>query len=368
MEPTLEAVDAALATWRDRLAAASRNVSDLSELPEYTLAKQAADGTGRVAAEARNLVATVGELWGGVLLIGAALERAEAARNRGSRLWRGPEAAAEAMAILEGASVQVDLSDTPVLHRRLLAGPRASATVSPGTLLQTMEAAFDRAREQLERITDAGRRADALAARLAAALAGLPAGPLHAQLAAAACPDPLDRLEALDALRPAVDATASEFGQARAALAAARTALAALTEAEANARMEAERCRAATAAALPQNTAALPELTAWLERLAHTLAAGRLGACAIGLANWLALHDRAAADTAALATAASTALNRLDELRARLAALGAKHRARPSPAADTAADAAKAALAATPVDLGAAAAAIAAYQAALATP
>ncbi len=366
MVPTLETVDAELATWRDRLAAASRNVSELSELPEYGVAKQAARGTGRVAEEARNLVATMDELWQGVLLIGAALDRAETARTRGSRLWRGPEAAAEAMGILQGPSVQVDLSDTPVLHRRLLAGPRATATVSPGTLLHTMEAAFDRAREQLERITAATGRADALHTRLTTAVLAVPPGPLVAQVAACSQPDPLDRLEALEALRPAVEQAAAEFERGRAGLAAARSALAALGKADAQARISADQCRSAVATALPEPTAALPELTAWLDRLTQTLAAGRLQGCAIGLANWLTLHDRAAADTNALATAANDALARRDDLRARLGGLRAKHRARPMPLADPLANAAKAAIEHEPIEFGRASAALAAYQAALA--
>ena len=365
---TLEAVDAALAAWRDRLAAASRNVSELSELPDYAIAKQAAHGTGRVAEEARGLVATMDELWQGVLLIGAALDRAETARNRGSRLWRGPESAAEAMEILQGPSVKVDLSDTPVLHRRLLAGPRATATVSPETLLHTMEAAFDRAREQLERITAATQKADALQARLAAAVASLPPGPLAAQLAAAERPDPLDRLEALEALRPVVDAASADHQQGRAGLAAARSALASLAEADAKARAEAERCRSAVAATLPPPTDTLPELTAWLGRLDATLGAGRLQACAIGLKNWLALHDRAASETATLAANAAAALARYQDLTARLGVLRAKHRARPSPQADAPGAAAKAALEHQPVDLAAATAAIGAYQSALALP
>ena len=175
-------------------------------------------------------------------------------------------------------------------------------------------------------------------------------------------------MEEVVALHPAVAAMADGFKQARAALAAAHSALAALTVAEAEARGQAERCRAAVATSFPPGTVALPELTAWLERLAQTLAAGRVQACAIGLANWLTLHDQAAADTAALATAATAALARLEELRARLATLRAKHRARPLLQADAAAEAARTALLHDPVDLDAAAAAIAAYQAALAAP
>ena len=272
------------------------------------------------------------------------------------------------MAILRGPSVQVDLSDTPVLHRRLLAGPRATATVSPETLLQTMEVAFDRAREQLKRITDSTTRADALQDRLAVALAALPAGALAARLADAARPDPLDRLDALEALRPAAEAASAASERGKAGLAAARSALAALTEADAEARQQADLCRAAVTGPLPPGTDALAELTAWLDRLGQTFAAGRLDAGAIGLANWRALHDRAAAEISALSAAATAALTRRDDLRARLGVLRAKHRARPVPRADTAAAAAKAAIECSPMDLDAAAAALGAYQAALAGP
>ena len=104
---TLEAVDAELAQWRQRLAAASRNVSELSELPEYSAVRVLTEGAGRLAEEARGVKATMDELWQGVLLIGAALDRAEQARKGGSRLWRGDEAAAEAMAVLRGPSITV---------------------------------------------------------------------------------------------------------------------------------------------------------------------------------------------------------------------------------------------------------------------
>ena len=133
---SLDEVDTALAQWRVRLAAASRNVSELSELPEYAVARQAASGTGRLADEARGLVATMDELWQGVLLIGAVLDRAEQARAQASRIWRRDDAAAQAMALLRGPSITVDLQDTPVLHRRLLGGARDTATVPPRDLAQ----------------------------------------------------------------------------------------------------------------------------------------------------------------------------------------------------------------------------------------
>ncbi len=361
--PSLDAADAELARWRDRLAAASRNVSELADLPEFALAKRAATGAGRLAEEARLLAATLDELWQGVLLIGGALDRAERARQQGSRLWRGEEAAAEAMAILQGASITVDLADTPVLHRRLLAGPRATATVSPETLLTTLDAAFDRARERLARIADATARADALEARLTE---DCPPD-LSSKLAAALLPDPLDRLDALAALAPAIDTAAQAAAQARSGLNAAGAALAALQARAAAVTAQAASCLQAVATALPAtDPAVLPELTTWLDRLTQTLSAGRGAACLVGLANWRALQARAEAEVQALDAAALAALARRDELAARLGALRSKHRARPAPALDLLEQAARAALRTEPVALEAVASALAAYEAALA--
>jgi len=86
--PSLAQVDAALAAWRDRLAAASRNVAELSELPEFMALKAAArSGPVATGTGAGRVVATVDELWQGVLLLGEALGRAETARAAAARLW-----------------------------------------------------------------------------------------------------------------------------------------------------------------------------------------------------------------------------------------------------------------------------------------
>jgi hypothetical protein len=369
MPAPLDAVDAELASWRVRLAAASRNVSELSELPEFAVARAAAGGAGRVAEEARSLVATMDELWQGVLLLGAAIDRAEQARQAGSRRWRAEEVAQQVLAILNGLSITVDLTDTPVLHRRLLAGPRATVTVAPDTLLQTMDAAFDRARERLTRIAGATAQAASLRLRLAEAIASLPAPEsLAARLDAAALPDPMDRLDALEALAAEVDAAAKAAGRARADLVPARQALLGLQDAANRAEMAAESCRAAITAPLPRlDESGLRELAAWLDRIGRTLEAGRPEACLVGLTNWQVMYDRINADIHALAAAAAGSLARRDELRARFGALQAKHRARAAPEpALGAMQAAKAALAGVPADLDAAARALAAYEAALA--
>ncbi len=403
MPAAADDVEAELKTWRGRLAAASRNVSELSELPQYGAVRAIAGGSGRLGQEARGLVATMDELRQGVLLIGAALDRAEQAHKGSARLWRTrtqrlarPDAlVGDALKILHGASITVDLSDTPVLHRRLLAGPRATVTVSPETLLRTMDAAFDRAREQLARITDAADAATSLGARLAAAISRLPApAELATRLAAVDAPaqatgqaqtaepaqiasaislrsqrDPLDRLDALQALSPDVDAALEAFDRAQHGMAGAQRVMTTLQAAAAHAEAAADASTAAVATSLPAvDNAAMRELAAWLDRIGRTLAAGRTDAASLGLSNWQALHDQAAAAVRACDDAARAALARRDELRARLGALRAKRRARApeSAALDALEAAAKATLARTPLDLEQAARDLAAYEAALA--
>lgn len=360
--PTLEVVDAELRRWRERLGAASRNVSELSELPAYYAAKAAVGGAGRLAAEARGLVATMDELWQGVLLIGATLDRAEQARKAGTRLWRGEEAAGEAMAILTGASISVDLADTPVLHRSLLAGARQTAVVTPDALLRTMEAAFAKATEQLARITRAAEHAAALKQELATAISALP-GDWAARLQAADQPDALDAVDALEALRPAIAAV----GGVQAGLASARQDLSGIAALAHEADAAAMACQAAVATTLPTaERDAVPELVGWLDRIGQTLAAGRTEAAAIGLANWRALHDHTAAQHRTIIAASRAALARRDDYRARLGLLRAKRRAHPGAPVAALDEAAERAVAAAPMDLEAAAAALRAYQAALA--
>ena len=374
MSATVTEADAEIRRWRERLAAASRNVSELSELPEFAAARGAAGGTGRLAEQARGLVATMDELWQGVLLIGVALDRAEAARKTGS-LWWSDEAARQALDILRGASITVDLADTPVLHRTLLAGPRHTVTVSPDTLLQTMDAAFDRARESLSRITAATTQAAALHARLASAIARIPVpGDLAARLNAANLPDPLDRLDALEALSASVDAALAASDRARTGIAAARQVLAALQAEAARVGTAADACRQAVVLALPPgDEAALRDLAAWLDGIGRTLEAGRTEAGLVGLANWQTRYDQLRAELGRQAEAVTAALADRDELRARLGTLRAKHRARTAsdPALNGSSLVALAAtateiLAGEPIDLAAARQALVNYQAALA--
>ncbi len=378
---TLAEADAALASWRERLAAASRNVVELSELPAY-LALKAQPGTGRTLEASRALMATMDELWQSVLLIGAAIDRAAAARQSGSRLWRGDEAAAETFAILEGESIEIPTGDMPVLNRGLLASARAAVKVTPQRLLDVMVEAFEKAKTSIEGLAAARAKFEAKRAEIAGMLsdltaAGWPAAPeTQARLdAAQAAMDPLGALEQIEALRGPLVAAMQQRDAAVRELAAARADLAALGTLRQVLEDAVSSCRGATdrAVAVP-DAAAMTELAAWLDRLARTLQSGQLKGFQVGLSRWRDLAATVRHDHEAALAAARGALTRRDELRGRFGALRAKQVARsarvgvPDAAADEIARQLQGLLFGTATPLQQAEQLMAQYEAALARP
>lgn len=380
MTASLAEVDAALAAWRGRLAAASRNVAELSELPEF-MALKAAERAGAAAAGGR-VVATVDELWQGVLLLGEAIARAEAARAAATRLWM-PGGLDAVTQVLDGPSVGIKLGESPVLHRRLLGQAAETAWVSPGRLLETMEAAFDSARALLARVATARERQAALRATLSAAVESLardarPEAPgLAARLDGCTAAEPLAALDKLEALRPAIDAACAAMAGAQAArmqagqaMLAARTRLAQLAAIQAQAAQAADQAAVLVAGPIPSGPLAqASELPGWLDRLQRTLDAGRLEATMAGLASWGMLAGQVAAGWQAVLDQAAAALALRDDMRGHFGALQAKHQARGAdPAlAGVAADL-RAALFGARADLPAARRLLAAYEAGLARP
>ena len=389
---TLAGMDQALAAWRTRLAAASRNVAELSELPEFMTLKAAARAAPAGAPEAQRLVATVDELWQGVLLLGEAVGRAEAARAAATRRWM-PASLDAVVQILDGPSIGIALGASPVLHRRLLGQATDTAWVSPNRLLETMEAAFDGARTSLARISTARDTQAALRASLSAGVDSLAgdgrpeAGALASRLAGCDAADPLTALTQLEVLRPDIDAATFAAAQARAArsratqaLGQARTRLTQLTEQGAQAGQAASAAAALVAGAVPAGPAAQAgELPGWLDRLQRTLEAGRTEAFMLGLGSWTVLADQVAAGWQDILDRSAASVGLRDELRGRFGALQAKHRARearalqagmrqPDPALDAAASALRAALFGGPADLPTARQRLAEYEAALARP
>lgn len=374
LTPTLAGVDAALEGWRARVAAAGRNVAELSELPEFAALKAAArvrSGAGGGGGDAGRVVATVDELWQGVLLLNAMLTRAEAARAAAGRLWMPGEIGA-VVRILEGPSISVALGASPVLHRRLLGGATDTAVVSPGELLATMEGAFDTARTMLARIAGAAEAVGVLRAQLLAAVGGV-AGELPGRAAELAVrvgareSDPVGTLDALEALRPAVDAACA----GAATLRAARERLARLGVLRDGLEDAMGRAGPLVAGLVPPvPPGELAELPGWLDRLGRTLDTERTEAFTVGLASWSLLAERGTAFWQAALDGVVGALAVREELRGRFGALQAKHRARhpgPDAALDGIAAELRAALAGAS-DLVAARRAMVAYEARLARP
>ena len=340
MTPPLAKVDAALADWRVRIAAASRNVAELSELPEFAALKAAGRAGNGTAADAR-LVATVDELWQGVLLLGEALSRAEAARAAAARLWMPGDLDAVTQ-VLDGPSIGVRLGESPVLHRRLLGQITETAWVSPAQLLATMEAAFDSARLLLTRIATAREQHAALRATLSTSVQelareGRPEAPdLAARLDGCTASDPLAALDELEALRPEIGAACAAMAAAQAAKAhaaqamlEARARLARLADFQTQAARAVEQAAALVAGPAPSGpTAQACELPAWLDRLQRTLDAGRTEAAMAGLASWSVLAGQVATGWQGLMDQAAAALALRDDLRGRFGALQAKHQAR----------------------------------------
>jgi hypothetical protein len=332
---SLEEADAALAQWRARLAAASRNVVELSELPAF-LALKARPATGRTAEATRGLIATMDELWQGVLLIGGAIDRAAAARATGSRLWRGEEAATDALAILEGESIEITTADLPVLNRGLLASARPAIRVTPQRLLEAMEHAFERAKVSVDSLAQARERCMAARAELDAMLASLAAGGWAGEAearagldAAQAETDPLGAIERIAALRPPLAAATQARAAAGRELEAARSELAVLASLRQRLDAALTACRAATDAdpEIP-DPAEAAELAGWLDRLTRTLGSGRIDAFGVGLARWRDLAGKVRGDCERALVVATAALSRRDELRGRFGALRAKQAAR----------------------------------------
>ncbi len=379
--PALARVDAALVAWRTRLAAASRNIAELGELPEFTALKAAARANGGTG-DAGRLVATLDELWQGVLLLNGAIDQAEAARAAAARLWMPGDLAAVSR-ILDGPSISVALGASPVLHRRLLGDATETVVVSPSGLLATMEGAFDTARATLERIATAAEAGTALHGRLHAAIGALategrPEAPdLAARLAACHAPDPVAAFDALEALRPAVDAASAAAEDVRVrqahgaqALEAARVSLADLAALHGRAHDAIAAASPLVAGlSLPTSPPDEAELPGWLDRLERTLQSGRTEAFTKGLESWTVLATRAAAGRQRVLNGVTAQLAARDDLRGRFGALQAKHRAR-HPGADPALDAIAAqvrtALLGGPADLDSGRRGLAAYEASLA--
>jgi hypothetical protein len=341
----LKAVDVALGQWRDRLLKLSRNVSELTELPEYVALRNRFRGliepplSGRTAEETGKLVASGDELALSVSLLGMAIDRADAARSQASPLRFNQEACArQAQAILDGDTIEVVLADVPVLDRDALGGAQDVARVSPMTLLGAIQGAYKAVSATLREVSGAEQRVAEMLKKASFEAAGMNDAECTSRLGeleALAKRDPLGAAEEAEKdVLPRLAAARTRALSAQAATQAmkteldgARAELRALSLLARRAADAADACRSVvTDAQLPDpQTDQARELPGWLDRIADKLGSGNANAVRAGLASWRMLLASVTQAQQALEAAANAAVARREDMRGRYGALRAKH-------------------------------------------
>ncbi len=127
---TLKDIDALLASWKARLAAAAQNLVDLRSHPTYQ--KMAVEATGT--------------LFQRFDLIQQAVDQAAALRNDWP-IFGADERIREIEKLLLGKSIQLPAIPIPIEERGLLSAVENVEFTSPEELMQSMVAAFESARD-----------------------------------------------------------------------------------------------------------------------------------------------------------------------------------------------------------------------------
>jgi hypothetical protein len=350
-------IERSLSEWRAKLAAMSRNISDLGDLvdtPECVgiklrmKSKPEAPGArpNLTNAQARAWLATRDELWACVKLVGDAIDRADHA-VKDVWPWQLDAAVAEATKILESEAIELQTADVPVLRRSLLGGSHEVMRLTLSRMMDVMGEAFERGKQVLTALASAEEALAEKLARIEADVATLADGGwpdadrmrgIAAAARAIAGEDPVRAVADIDAdAAPAIAAALSAMDadrQARAAaaadIAAARDELAGLGDAERHAAelAAAVRLQVTGLAVPPADRAAMLELPAWLGRLERTMLAGKAEAFRIGMQNWRAMLGSLRAALDAEERAYRAAADRRSELRDRFGALQAKRKVR----------------------------------------
>jgi hypothetical protein len=345
-------LDASLIRWRELAADAGESIDALASAPSYLRLKtegRAGKLTGESAAAASEATAAIEQLWTWSLSLSVALAKADELR-RAKGLFGGQDRIEEALALLEGPSIQLRARPDGLAGRELT--PADDACITPEALLSRMNALFAHARDlalaaergwtALQRLADHRTGAEALADE--AAWLGCPAPAalsdverLIAETEAAVEADPIgavrkdrqiqDLLDKADAAlaRPRADAA-----ETTALLDAAPQSLAALAELFA----DAARLRQARLAAIAEAPAApavadpCPAHEDWLATLRRTRSAGQSRAVGVGAGKWANSVCDARARLTVQRDADSQLLAAREDMRGRYAALSAKARTR----------------------------------------
>ena len=397
---TNDPISAKLSAWQGRLALVSRNLGEINEHPAVLRMKARRRDTpsfftGETAWRVDETLAALDALWKDYLLLNAMLDEADGLRKQ-SGLFQSHDA--EIDALLDGPSIALPATRTPLAERGLLTTAERSDKATPDELLAAMGKIFtiakdtvldiDEAETKLEpKITALAGEARALAARADAAgeadsaeIAAL-AGRVEA-LGAEVTADPLgagskldETAAALQDWRARLDAAAQARDAVGSAFIAAREGWRELQEIRRRARAAYEDARAKIAEPSglvhPTDATIIAQFGAWLEVLEDTFKSGDWRAAKAGLDKWTASRNTRLQAERRIYGANSAPLAARDELRGRLDGLAAKadtyaaRGVRFDPAVTRIAGEAKAVLQGQPADLRKAASLVSAFEAAV---
>jgi hypothetical protein len=348
---TVEQIDAALASWTNRLAAIAENLLELQADPTYkALTGAGSTGIPLAGATSARVTATLGPMplvFDHFALLHATVQRAATLRERLPTLFGVDAKLAEIEAILLGRSIELPAPDLSLSQRTLIAPLHPLQRVSLEELLEPMVRAFAAARDSVAAVGRAGEELVGAIARSEEQLrwfATQSAAPAVAlkeamqtldQIRNTAATDPLGslallntsllpalaqigkRVEADARLSEAIHAAGRQLDELKRLHAAGQSAIA-----EASFKI-------AGAGTLPAPLAdsQLQSLQDWLERLDARRREGLVESVAIGLKKWNDACRRLAEQAQQVSAAHYAVLDQRRELRGRLDALKAKARA-----------------------------------------
>ena len=352
-------LESRLAMWRGRLAAMSRNVSDLDDeaagpscaglrLRIRSVVEPSGTPVSAINltdAEARTWGAVRGELWECIRLVGGALDRAEQA-GRTTWPWQREQAADTACTILDTGLVELSLADVPVLRRGLLGGSTDKMQLTLDAMLDVMEKAFERGKTTLGRLLDTERQVIDRLKHIDTCMSQMNKDGTTAEGAAISLMDAVRSLAVRDPLRalqemeekvlPVFDGAMleatrqrGEMSEAASLVNIARQELIALDDAreKAVAQIEAAGKLVHGLPTPPARTSVL-ELYAWLDRLDKLIAAGKMSAWRAGFTSWRLMLTNATACMQAACLTAADLLRRREEARGRYDATVSKFSSR----------------------------------------
>ena len=397
---TDDTISAQLAAWQSRLASVGRNIGELNEHPAVLRMRARRCGapsffTGETASRVDETLAVLDELWKDYLLLTAMIDEADGLRQR-SRLFQSHDS--EIHDLLEGASITLPPTHTPLAERGLLTTAERSDKATPDELLAAMDEmftiardtvfAFDQAETALApKFASVAGEARTLAARakasggaLSAEIMALPAR--VEELGAELATDPLgagtkldDSAKALQDYGARLDAAAQARDVLGAALGVAREGWKELQEISRRARAAYEDARAKIAEPSgllrPTDTTIIVHFGAWLDAIEDTFKSGNWRAAKDGLDKWTLSRDTRLQAERRIYAANSALFAVRDELRGRLQGLRAKADAyaargiRFDPTVTGLANEANSVLHGQPADLRRAAGLLRAYEAAI---